>query len=87
MVYMYLLFRGTVLDREVQCLKVLGLNLRDPAVVVPDGVQVVANTTLDSVVVFHLTALADHVFPLVVIAFLKWDLICLVFFLIFFQDK
>jgi len=70
MVYMYLLFRGTVLDREVQCLKVLGLRLWDHAVVVPDGVQVVANTTLDSVVVFHLTALADHVFPLVV-AFLK----------------
>ena len=84
---MYLLFRGTVLDRRVQCLKVLGLRLWDHAVVVPDGVQVVANTTLDSVVVFHLTALADHVFPLVVIAFLKWDLICLVFFLIFFQDK
>ena len=84
---MYLLFRGTVLDREVQCLKVLGLRLWDHAVVVPDGVQVVANTTLDSVVVFHLTALADHIFPLVVIAFLKWDLICLVFFLIFFQDK
>ena len=84
---MYLLFRGTVLDREVQCLKVLGLRLWDHAVVVPDGVQVVANTTLDYVVVFHLTALADHVFPLVVIAFLKWDLICLVFFLIFFQDK
>jgi len=76
-----------VLDREVQCLKVLGLRLWDHAVVVPDGVQVVANTTLDSVVVFHLTALADHIFPLVVIAFLKWDLICLVFFLTFFQEK
>ena len=84
---MYLLFRGTVLDRGVQCLKVLGLRLWDHAVVVPDGVQVVANTTLDSVVVFHLTALADHIFPLVVIAFLKWDLICLVFFLTFFQEK
>ena len=84
---MYLLFRGTVLDREVQCLKVLGLRLWDHAVVVPDGVQVVGNTTLDSVVVFHLTALVDHIFPLVVIAFLKWDLICLVFFLTFFQEK
>jgi len=87
MVYMYLLFRGTVLDREVQCLKVLGLRLRDHVVVVPNGVQIVANTTLDSVVVFSLTVLADHVFPLVVIAFLKWDLVCLVFFLTFFQDK
>jgi len=74
MVYMYLLFRGTVIDREVQCLKVLDLRLRDPVVVMPDGVQVVANTTLDSVVAFSLTALADHVFPSVVIAFLKWDL-------------
>jgi len=85
MVYMYLLFRGTVLDREVQCLKVLGLRLRDHVVVMPDGVQVVANTTLVSVMAFSVIALADHVFRLVVIAFLKWDLACLVFFLTLFQ--
>jgi len=85
MVYMYLLFRGTLLDREVQCLKVLGLRLRDHVVVMPDGVQVVANTTLVSVMAFSVIALADHVFRLVVIAFLKWDLACLVFFLTLFQ--
>ena len=39
--------------------------------VVPDGVQVVVNMTLDSMVVFSLTVLVDHVFPLVVLAFLK----------------
>ena len=71
MVYMYHLFRGIVLDRGVQWLKVLGLRLRDHTMVVHDGVQVVINTTLDSVVVFSLTVLVDHVFPLVVIAFPK----------------
>jgi len=52
---MYLLFRGIVLDRGVQCLKVLGLKLRDHAVVVLDGVQVMVNTTLDFVVTFNLS--------------------------------
>jgi hypothetical protein len=41
--------------------------------------------TLSSVVVaFSPTALADHIFPIVVIAFLKWDMACLVFFLTLF---
>jgi len=78
---MYRLFRGTVLGLEVQCLKVLGLRLRDHMVVVPSEVLVVLNMTLNLVAVaFSLTALADHVFPLVVIASLKWDMACLVFF-------
>jgi len=70
----------------VQYLKVLGLRLRDHVVVVPNGV-VVVNAILDSMVAFSLTVVADHVFPLVVIAFLKGDLVCLVLFLIFFQGK
>jgi hypothetical protein len=85
------LFRGTVLGQEMQCLKVLGLRLRDHAVVVvvmPGVVQVMINMTLDLVVVaFSPTALADHVFPHVVPAFLKWDMTCLVFLLTFFQGK
>jgi hypothetical protein len=85
MEYMYPLFRGAVLGQEVQCLKVLGLRLRDHTVVVPDGVQVIVNTTLSSVVVaFSHTTLVDHVFLLMVIAFLKWDMVCLVFFLTLF---
>ena len=78
---MYRLFRGTVLGLEVQCLKVLGLRLRDHVVVVPGGVQVMLNMTLNLMAVaFRLIALADHVFPLVVITSLKWDMACLVFF-------
>ena len=46
MAYMYRLFRGAVLGLEVQCLKVLGLRLRDHVVVVPDEVQVMVNMTL-----------------------------------------
>jgi hypothetical protein len=50
-------------------------------------VQVVINMTLDLVAVaFSPTALADHVFPHVVPAFLKWDM-ALVFFLTLFQGK
>ena len=75
MAYMCRLFRGAVLGLEVPCLKVLGLRLRDHAVVmvvVPDVVQVVINMTLDlTVVAFSPIALADHVFPHVVTAFLK----------------
>jgi hypothetical protein len=88
MAYMCHLFRGAMLGQEVQCLKVLGLRLLDHTVVVvvmPDVVQVMINMTLDLVaVVFSPTALADHVFPHVVPAFLKWDMACLVFFLTFF---
>jgi hypothetical protein len=36
---------------------------------------------------FSPTVLADHVFPHVVPAFLKWDMACLVFFLTLFQGK
>jgi hypothetical protein len=85
---MYRLFRGAVLGQEMQCLKVLGLRLRDhvvDVVVVPSMVQVVINMTLDLMAVaFSPTVLADHVFPHVVPAFLKWDMACLVFFLTFF---
>ena len=88
MAYMCRLFRGAVLGQEVQCLKVLGLRLRDHAVVVvvvPGMVQVVINMTLDLVAVaFSPTTLANHVFPHVVTAFLKWDMVCLVFFLTLF---
>ena len=90
MAYMCRLFRGAVLVLEVQCLKVLGLSLRDHVVVVADVVQVMINMTLNLVAVALLlspTALADHVFPFVVIAFLKWDMACLVFFLTLFQGK
>ena len=69
-------FRGIVLGLEVQCLKVLGLRLRDHAVVVPGMVQVVINMTLDlTAVAFSPIALADHIFPHVVTAFLKWDMV------------
>ena len=82
---MYRLFRGTVLGLEVQCLKVLGLRLRDHMVVVPGGVLVVFNMTLNLVTVASsLTTLADHIFPLILIASLKWDMACLVFFLTLF---
>jgi len=91
MAYMCLLFRGVMLGQEVQCLKVLGLRLLDHAVVmvvVPGVVQIMINMTLDLVTVaFSPTALADHVFPHVVPAFLKWDMACLVFFLTLFQGK
>ena len=79
---MYRLFRGTVLGLEVQCLKVLGLRLRDHMVVVPSEVLVVLNMTLNPVAVplaFSPTALVEHVFPHMVIASLKWDMACLVF--------
>jgi hypothetical protein len=90
MVYMCCLFRGVVLGLEVQCLKVLGLRLRDHTVVMvvmPSVVQVVLSMTLNPVtaaLVFGPTALADHVFPHMVFAFLKWDILCLVFFLTLF---
>jgi hypothetical protein len=80
-----------MLGQEVQCLKVLGLRLLDHAVVmvvVPGVVQIMINMTLDlKTVVFSPTALADHVFPHVVPAFLKWDMACLMFFLTLFQGK
>jgi hypothetical protein len=57
-------------------------------VVVTGMVQVMSNMALDLVAVaFSPTALADHVFPHVVPAFLKLDVACLVFFLTLFQDK
>ncbi len=91
MAYMCRLFRGAMLGQEVQCLKVLGLRLLDHAVVmvvVPGVVQIMINMTLDLVTVaFSPTALADHVFPYVVPAFLKWDMAYLVFFLTLFQRK
>lgn len=63
--YMLHLFRGVLLDQEVQCLKVLGL-----VVVMPSGIQVMVNMTTDLVAVaLHLTFLGDHVFPIVVITF------------------
>ena len=66
--YMYRLFRGTVLGLEVQCLKVLGLRLRGHTVVVPGEVLVMVNMTMNLVVVaLSPIALADHVFPIVVI--------------------
>jgi hypothetical protein len=82
-----------VLGQEVQCLKVLGLRLRDHTVVVvvmPGVVQVVVNMILNPVavaLVFGPTALTDHIFPYVVFAFLKRDMVCLVFFLILFYGK
>jgi hypothetical protein len=77
-----------MLGLEGQCLKVLGLRLQDHMVVVPGVVQVMINMTLDLVAVaFSPIALADHVFPHVVPAFLKWDVACLVFFLTLFQGK
>jgi hypothetical protein len=69
------LFRGVVLGQEVQCLKVLGLSLRNHTVVkvlVLDVVQVMRNMALDLMAVaFSPIALADHIFPHVVLAFLK----------------
>jgi hypothetical protein len=80
-----------MLGLEGQCLKVQGLRLRDHVVVVvvmPGVVQIVVNMTLDLVAVaFSPIVLADHVFPHVVPAFLKWDIACLVFFLTLFQGK
>jgi hypothetical protein len=77
-----------MLGLEGQCLKVLGLKLRDHAMVVvvlPGVVQVMINMTLDLVaVVFSPIVLADHVFLHVVPAFLKWDMTRLVFLLTFF---
>ena len=76
MAYMCRLFKGTMLGLEGHCLKVLGLRLRDHAVVVPGMVQVVINMTLDlTAVAFSPIALADHIFPHVVTAFLKWDMV------------
>ena len=75
MVYMCHLFRGTMLGLEVQCLKVQGLGLRDHAVVVLGGVQVVIEMIMDPVaVVLAFTPRADHIF-LVVIAFPPADLV------------
>ena len=72
MAYMCRPFRGAVLGLEVQCLKVLGLRWRDHTVVMPRVVQLMINMTLDlTAVAFSPTALADHVFPHVVTAFLK----------------
>jgi hypothetical protein len=57
-------------------------------VVVPSVVQAMSKMALDLVAVaFNPTALADHVFPHVVPAFLKWDMACLVFSLTLFQGK
>ena len=85
MAYMCRLFRGAVLGLEVQCLKVPCLRLRDHMVVMPSMVQVMINMALDlTAVAFSPTALTDHVFPHVVIASLKWDMACLVFFLTLF---
>ena len=58
--------------------------------VVPGVIQIMVNMTLDLVavaLVFSPIALADHVSPHVVPAFLKWDMACLVFFLILFLGK
>ena len=45
-------------------------------VVMPGVVQVMINMTLDlAAVAFNPIALADHVFPHVVTAFLKWDMV------------
>ena len=88
MAYMYRLFRGAVLGLEVQCLKVLGLRLREHALVMPGVIHVVINMTLDlAAVAFSPIALADHIFPHVVIASLQWDMACMVFFLTLFQGK
>jgi hypothetical protein len=88
MAYMCRLFRGAVLGQEVQCLKVLGLRLRDPVVVVLDVVQVMINMTLNLVAVaFSPIALADHIFLYVEPVLLKWNMACLVFFQTLFQGK
>jgi hypothetical protein len=77
-----------MLGLEGQCLKVLGIRLRDHVVVmvvVPGVVQVMINMTLDLVAMaFSPTALADHVFPHVVPTFHKWGMAYLVFFLTLF---
>ena len=63
MAYMCCPFRGVVLGLEVQ-----GLRLRDHTVVVPGEVLVMVNMTMNLVVVaLSPIALADHVFPIVVI--------------------
>jgi hypothetical protein len=59
-------------------------------VVVPGVVQFMVNMTLDPMAVafvFSPIALADHVFPHMMPAFLKWDMACLVFFLTLFHGK
>jgi hypothetical protein len=84
MAYMCRLLRGAVLGQEAQCLK--GLSLQDHMVVVPHVVQVIINMTLDLMVVaFSPIVLADHIFPHMVLAFLKWDMACLVFSQHFFR--
>jgi hypothetical protein len=77
MVYMCRLFRGAVLGLEVQCLKVLGLKLRDHTVVMLGDVQVVIEMILDLVAValaFTPVVIifppANHVFPFMVITLL-----------------
>jgi len=91
MVYMCHRLRGALLGLGVLCLEVLGLKLRDHVVVVVPGVvNVMINMTLDPVTeasLFRPTLLADHVFPIVVIAILKWDEACLVVFLTIFEGK
>ena len=48
-------------------------------------VQVVINMTLDlTAVAFSPASLEDDIFPHVVFAFVKWDMVCLVFFLTLF---
>jgi hypothetical protein len=52
-----------VLGLEVQCLKALGLRLRDHAVVVPGGVQVMIKMILNLMAVaLAFTPLMDHIF-------------------------
>ena len=71
MAYMCCLFRGAVLGLEVQCLKELGLRLRDHTVVVPGRVQVMIEMIMVPVAVaLAFTTLADHIFLVVVIALL-----------------
>ena len=82
MVYMSHQFRGALLDREVLCLKVLGLRELDHEVVVPGVVWIVAHTIPDHVAVaLRPTASADLVFPIEELATLLWDMMLMVFFL------
>ena len=68
-------FRGAVLGLEVQCLEMQGLRLRDHTMVMPGMVQVI-NMTLDlAAVTFSPTALADHISPHMVSAFLTWAMV------------
>ena len=76
MVCMFHRFKCTLLGLEVQCLKGRGLSLLDHMVVVLGEDQVEVKMTLDLVAeAFSPTALADHALLIVVIAFLKWDMV------------